>query len=144
MRIAWAIVTAAGRITCRRCTARSSRTGLQCQRPALKLSETSKCQFHGGRGSGPKTSEGKARIAAVRLVHGKATRAQRAVAAAASARLSQLEDAMYILGMAKGPRTRGRKAKGYVPLRTIHEVRRELFELACTQITERSTDSPEN
>ena len=44
--------TAGGRICCARCTAQSSRTKLQCGRPALKTSKTQKCQFHGARSSG--------------------------------------------------------------------------------------------
>jgi hypothetical protein len=65
------LVTAGGKIKCLRCTAKSSRTKQQCGRPALKSSKTIKCQFHGGRSSGPKTPEGKARIAASHTVHGK-------------------------------------------------------------------------
>ena len=48
---------------CARCTAMSKRTKEQCGRPALKASKTQKCQFHGGRGSGPKTPEGRQRVA---------------------------------------------------------------------------------
>ena len=35
---------------CARCTAMSKRTKEQCGRPALKVSKTQKCQFHGDRG----------------------------------------------------------------------------------------------
>ena len=122
MNLASVIVTAAGRIACRRCTARASRTGRQCRRPALKSSKTSKCQFHGGRGSGPKTVEGRARIAAARTVHGRETKATREERSAASAKLSRLEDAMRVLGMTLSPRTRGRKARGYSPVRTVKDV----------------------
>lgn len=117
------ILTGGGRITCHRCTAKSSRTGLQCGRPALKSSSTHKCQFHGGRGSGPKTAEGKARIAAAHTVNGQETRAVRAERSAASARLSRLEDAMHVLGMTSAPRSKGRRASGYVPIRTVQDVR---------------------
>ena len=117
------ISLADGRITCRRCTARSSRTGLQCRRPALKVSRTQKCDFHGGRGSGPKTAEGKARIAAAHRVHGHETKAMWQERSAVSAKLSQLEDAMHVLGMTNAPRIRGRKAQDYVPVRTITDVR---------------------
>jgi hypothetical protein len=41
----------------------------------------------------------------------------------ASARLSQLEDAMHVLGLTDAPRIRGRKAEGYVPIRTLEDVR---------------------
>jgi hypothetical protein len=117
------LMTAGGKILCLRCTAHSSRTGVQCARPALKASKTQKCQFHGGRGSGPKTLEGRARISAARTVHGQETRAMRSERSSASARLSQLEDAMHVLGLTDAPRIRGRKAEGYVPIRTLEDVR---------------------
>ncbi len=117
------LITANGKIRCARCTARSTRSGLQCGRPALKSSRASKCQFHGGRGSGPKTPEGRASIAAARTVHGRETRQARSERSAASAKLSQLEDAARLLGLMNGPRTRGRKAAGYVPLRTLDDVK---------------------
>jgi hypothetical protein len=116
------LITAAGKIQCLRCTAHSSRTGHQCGRPALKKSKTQKCQFHGGRSTGPKTAEGKARIAALHTEHGRETRAKRAERSEASARLSRLEDAAYLLGMMRGPRGRGRKASGYVPVETLADV----------------------
>lgn len=117
------LITAGGRIHCPRCTAHSSRTGEQCGRPALKVSKTQKCQFHGGRGSGPKTAEGKARITSAHTVHGQETKTARAQRSAASARLSQLEDAMHVLGMTTAVRSRGRKALGYVPVRTMADVK---------------------
>ena len=123
--------TAGGRIQCLRCTARSSRTGFQCGRPALKTSKTHKCQFHGGRGSGPKTAEGKARIAAAHTKHGNETQAMRMERSAASARISRLEDAMHVLGMTTATRSRGRKAQGYVPVRTLDDVRQMVAEELC-------------
>lgn len=120
--------TAGGRIQCLRCTARSTRTGEQCGRPALKISKTQKCQFHGGRGSGPKTAEGKARIAATHTKHGQETKAVRAERSSASARLSQLEDAMHVLGMTTAVRSRGRKAQGYVPVKTLADVKRMVLD----------------
>ena len=59
---------------CARCTAMSKQTKKQCGRPALKVSKTQKCQFHGGRGSGPKTPEGRQRVAQAHTVHGRETR----------------------------------------------------------------------
>lgn len=122
------ILTAGGRITCHRCTAHSSRTGLQCGRPALRSSKTQKCERHGGRSTGPKTPEGKARIAELHTVHGQETRAKRTERSAASTRLSRLEDAVYLLGMMTGPRVRGRKASGYVPVETIEQVRQMMID----------------
>jgi hypothetical protein len=100
---------AAGKIQCLRCTANSIRTGLQCGRPALKSSKTQKCQYHGGRSTGPKTVEGKARIAVAHTVHGQDNSAARAERSAGSARLSRLEDAVYLLDMTTAPRTRKRR-----------------------------------
>jgi hypothetical protein len=115
-------LTAGEKIQCLRCTARSQRTGQQCGRPALKTSKTQKCGRHGGLSTGPKTAEGKAHIAALHTVHGQETRVKRAERSEASARLSRLEDAAYLLGMMTGPRGRGRKASGYVPIKTLEDL----------------------
>ena len=64
------LLSVASSSQCARCTAMSKRTKEQCGRPALKASKTQKCQFHGGRGSGPKTPEGRQREAQVHTVHG--------------------------------------------------------------------------
>ena len=115
--------TAGGRICCARCTAQSSRTKLQCGRPALKTSETQKCQFHGGGlTSGKQTLEGRIRIAAAHYKHGESTNAARAEYSRSSATLSKLEDAMHLLKMTTAPRTRGRKPSGYMPVRSTHDV----------------------
>ena len=115
--------TAGGRICCARCTAQSTRTKLQCGRPALKTSKTQKCQFHGGgQTSGKQTEEGRSRITAAHYKHGESTKAARAEYSKASATLNQLEDAMHLLKMTTAPRTRGRKPNGYKPVRSTHEV----------------------
>lgn len=129
------LITAAEKIQCLRCTARSSRTGLQCGRPALKTSRTQKCQLHGARSTGPKTAEGKARIAARHTEHGRETRAKRAERSEASANLSRLEDAAYLLGMMTGPRGRGRKASGYVPVQTIEQLRKMMIDDVLHTVT---------
>ena len=96
--------TAGGRIRCARCTAQSSRTKLQCGRPALKTSKTQKCQFHGGgQTSGKQTLEGRSRIAAAHYKHGESTKAARAAYSRASTTLNQLEDAMHLLKMTTAP-----------------------------------------
>lgn len=122
------LLTAGGKIQCLRCTAKSSRSKQQCGRPALKSSTTQKCQFHGGRHSGPQSEAGKARIAKAKTTHGQETRAARAARSAALAKLSQLEDALHVLGMTEAPRSRGRKALGYTPLTTIEDVRAMLLD----------------
>ena len=115
--------TAAGRICCARCTAKSSRTKLQCGRPALKTSKTQKCQFHGGgQTSGKQTEEGRSRIASAHYKHGESTKAVRAEYSKASATLNQLEDAMHLLKMTSASRTRGRKPNGYKPVLSTQDL----------------------
>lgn len=67
------LITGGGKITCLRCTAMSKRTRVQCGKPALKPSKTQKCDFHGGKSSGPKTLDSKARISQVQKTHGNET-----------------------------------------------------------------------
>jgi hypothetical protein len=64
------LITGDGKISCLRCTAKSSRTKQQCGRPAIKTSRTQKCQFHGGR---PHSEETLKRISEVNMLHGQAT-----------------------------------------------------------------------
>jgi hypothetical protein len=61
------LTTAGGKICCRRCKAQSSRTKLQCAKPALKGKAV--CGHHGGYSTGPKTKAGKDRIRAAHLKH---------------------------------------------------------------------------
>ena len=122
------LITAGGRITCLRCTARSKRSKLQCAKPALKASRSQKCGHHGGRGSGPKTAEGRARIGAAHRVHGEESNERRAERSQASLRLAQLEDALHALAMTTASRTRGRKPSGYWPVKTLDDVRRWMVE----------------
>ena len=124
--------TADGRICCLRCTAQSSRTKLQCGRPALKTSKTQKCQFHGGgQTSGKQTLEGRSRIAAAHYKHGESTKAARAEYSKASATLNQLEDAMHLLKMTSATRTRGRKPNGYKHVQSVEDVLLLLNSLPC-------------
>ena len=51
-----------------RCGARTRR-GTACQK--LPMKGKKRCKFHGGSSTGPKTAEGKARIAAAHWKHGK-------------------------------------------------------------------------
>ena len=108
------ILTAGGRILCRQCTAKSKRTGVQCRGAAIKDSPTTKCRAHGGKSTGPKTPEGRARIAAANTVHGNETRAKRHAHGQTVARLAALEALARGLNMMSGPRTRGPKPKQVV------------------------------
>ena len=86
------LITAGGRIKCRRCTAKSSHTKEQCKRPASKLSKTSKCSRHGGLSTGPRSKEGKDRIRAAHLTHGGETLEAKAERSAKSVMFRYLTD----------------------------------------------------
>ncbi len=75
----FAALTKAGRATRlgpdwpgRRCLAKTRR-GTPCQNPAIK--GRGRCKLHGGRSTGPRTPEGKARVAAAHTKHGRRSRA---------------------------------------------------------------------
>jgi hypothetical protein len=117
-----ALVTAGNRIICKRCTAMSKRSGEQCKKPALKTSRTQKCEFHGGRSTGPKTDAGKARHRAAVSTSGNYTQSVIKDKRRSALLLAGLEDALYVLKMTTASRTRGRKPLGYVKLQTIEDV----------------------
>ena len=119
------VTLAGGRIWCLRCTASSTRTKMQCRRPALKASRTQKCQFHGGR---PHKAEVLQRIAEANFLHGAATKAAKQQYRDDSALIHELEDAMRVLQMGEGPRIRGRKPMGYKPVLTRADVVRMIQE----------------
>ena len=124
------LLTAGGQIKCLRCVARSKRTGAQCGRPASRGSKTQKCHMHGGRGnSAPKTEVGRQRIAAANTKSGQYTKAAMLEFSKSSAHLSQLEDAMHVLGMTTATRTRGRKSNLYVPVTSVRDVYKMLFDI---------------
>ena len=123
------VTLAGGAIRCLRCTAKSVRSGKQCSKPAMNSSRTQKCTHHGGRSTGPKTKEGRERIAKAHTIHGESTKAARLRHSKDSAKISMLEDSMFVLGMGDGKRLQGRKAIGYRPLRTIEQVRQFLLEI---------------
>lgn len=103
------LLTLGGRVTCRQCSARSKRTKTQCRAPAVRGKAV--CRTHGGLSTGPKTLEGRQRCADARAVHGLETRAIRKERQAASARLQALEALARVIGLIRGPRTRGRRVK---------------------------------
>ena len=152
------LLTGGGNITCLRCTANSTRTKLQCGRPAIKTSRTQKCFAHEVRphakealqriskasaahsqatkdgkleghtaGSvkwnGPRTAEGKQRIAQAQLKHGFYSKAGLEAKQAEAIQLRQLEDIAVLFGMIQGPRTRGCKPQGYRPITLMEAVK---------------------
>lgn len=119
------LLTGGGKITCLRCTAKSTRTKLQCGRPALKASRTQKCQIHGGR---PHSKETLKRISEANTIHGQSTKEAKEQYRHDSALMHELEDAIAVLKMGEGPRIRGPKPKGYKPVRTQADVVRMIQE----------------
>ena len=117
--------TAGGQINCLRCTALSTRTKLQCGRPAIKTSRTQKCQYHGGR---PHTAETLRRISEANTIHGESTKTAKEQYRHDSALMHELEDAIAVLKMGSGTRIRGPKPKGYRPVMTQADVVRMIQE----------------
>ena len=101
------LLTAGGRISCDRCQAISKRTMLQCATPASK--GKTKCRFHGGASTGPRTEQGRQRCAEAKTIHGFETRQARTERALGMRRLRELEDLGHLLGILRGSRTPGRK-----------------------------------
>ena len=73
--------------------------------------------------NGPRTAEGKQRIAQAQLKHGFYTKAGLEAKQAESIQLRQLEDIAVLTGMIQGPRTRGCKPQGYRPIRSMEAVK---------------------
>ncbi|MFL2849051.1 MAG: HGGxSTG domain-containing protein [Pseudohongiellaceae bacterium] len=101
--------TLGGHVTCTQCNALSKRTRQRCKAPAIK--GKTKCRFHGGKSTGSRTAEGRARIAKAHTVHGRETRAKRAERSAKLAELYELEILGRSIGMFEG-RMVGRKPRG--------------------------------
>jgi hypothetical protein len=101
------LLTLGGRIRCLQCQAQSKRTKKQCRAPASK--GKTKCRFHGGASTGPKTPEGRQRCAEAKTIHGNETRKARADRAQAMRRLRALEELGHAMGIMHGPKMPGRK-----------------------------------
>ena len=109
------LVTAGGKICCRRCKAQSSRTKLQCGKPALKGKAV--CGHHGGLSTGPRSKEGKDRIRSAHLKHGGETLEAKAERSAKSLMFKYLLDLGNHVGLFyKQLKTLGRPPSGYVRL----------------------------
>ena len=73
--------------------------------------------------NGPRTAEGKQRIAQAQLKHGAYSKAGLEAKHAESVQLRQLEDIAVLIGMIQGPRTRGAKPRGYRPITSMEAVK---------------------
>lgn len=103
--------TLGGRIICKQCQATSKRSRMQCKAPAIQ--GKSVCRTHGGLSTGPRTTEGRARCALAKTVHGGETRAARAERTEMSKTLHSLVD----LGNSVGLFSPMAKLKGRPPKR---------------------------
>ena len=83
-----------------------------CGKPVVP--NQSVCAGHGGLSTGPRTKTGLERLAASKTVHGRETRALRALRSKISHDLRQLEEVLYAEGLIHGPRTRGRKPTSWI------------------------------
>ena len=72
---------------------------------------------------GPRTAEGKQRIAQAQLKHGAFSKAGLEAKHAESIQLRQLEDIAVLIGMITGPKTRGCKPQGYRPITSMEAVK---------------------
>lgn len=118
--------TANGRIKCLRCSAQSTRTKLQCGRPALKKSKAQKCQFHGGYSTGPTSAAGRLQISKIKTVHGFETSQARKERALKTFKLLMLQEVLIFL-RAVTSRGHGRRSKGVQPVRSLEEARQVIF-----------------
>ena len=73
--------------------------------------------------NGPRTAEGRKRIAQAQLKHGAFSKAGLEAKHAEAIQLRQLEDIAVLIGMIKGPRTRGCKPRGYKAIRSMEAVK---------------------
>lgn len=118
--------TAGGKIACLRCQAMSKRTRFQCGRPALKISKTQKCQFHGGASTGPRTEDGRRRIGDAHLVTGNYTKDAILESSHTLLVLRLLEDLMHVLKMTDVAKTRGPKPLNYRRINALDQVIEEI------------------
>ena len=73
--------------------------------------------------NGPRTAEGRQRVAQAQLKHGAYSKANLEAKHAESVQLRQLEDIAVLIGMIQGPRTRGCKPQGYKAIRSMEAVK---------------------
>lgn len=109
------LITAGGKIRCRRCKAQSCRTKVQCSKPALKGKAV--CGHLGGYSAGPKSMEGKDRIRAAHWRHGEETLEAKAERSAKSIMFRYLTDiGNHCEVFYKETKTRGRPPSEYKQL----------------------------
>jgi hypothetical protein len=73
--------------------------------------------------NGPRTAEGRQRIAQAQLKHGAFSKAGLEAKHSEAIQLRQLEDIAIVIGMIAGPRTRGCKPRGYRPITSMEAMK---------------------
>ena len=81
------------------------------------------CTLVKAKWNGPRTAEGRQRIAQAQLKHGFYSKAGLEAKHAESIQLRQLEDIARLVGMIQGPRMRGAKPRGYKAIRSMEAVK---------------------
>lgn len=100
------LLTAGGKIKCKRCSAKSKRTQFQCAAPASRGKKV--CRFHGGLSTGPRTAEGKERSIAAATSNGQYTRQAKAKLRAELIEVAELEILARGIGLISRKRSKGR------------------------------------
>lgn len=124
LRLLLMLLTACGRISCRRCLGVAARSGNQCGRPALRNSQIARCQNHGGSGHVQKSVQPCKRRS--RQVHGNETRSARLQRSEEAAHLAHLISCLQVLGEADVKHRAGRPPKGFNAITTLSGVHRYL------------------
>ena len=81
------------------------------------------CNLVKAKWNGPRTAEGRQRIAQAQLKHGAFSKAGLEAKHAEAIQLRQLEDIAVLIGMIAGPRTRGCKPRGYKAITSMAAVK---------------------
>ena len=85
--------------------------------------QTEGCPLVKVKWNGPRTAEGRQRIAQAQLKHGAFSKAGLEAKHAVAIQLHQLEDIAVLIGMITGPKTRGCKPRGYKSIRSMQAVK---------------------
>ena len=85
--------------------------------------QTEGCPLVKVKWNGPRTAEGRQRIAQAQLKHGAFSKAGLEAKHAEAIQLRQLEDMAYLIGLIQGPRIRGCKPRGYKAIASMEAVK---------------------
>jgi hypothetical protein len=89
----------------------------------IKTEEKKQSSRSQNKWNGPRTAEGRQRIAQAQLKHGFYSKAGIEAKHAEAIQLRQLEDIAVLIGMIQGSRTRGCKPQGYKSIRSMEAVK---------------------